>query len=142
MDKTNKLELFLAEKEKKKEEKKIVMFSDKVYKFNSVKDASEELKIDARAISGNVNKKTRFVTDKTGLKVKFMRKLEYDKLTQDNVKSILAEIDGMKLILLNTGQEFNSVNVLVDYINSNKTAIYNNLNGKKKSCGHLNGENV
>ena len=105
MDKTNKLEIFLAEKQKKIEEKKIVMFSDKVYEFDSVKDASEKLKIDFPTISQNIYNKSRFVYDNSGLKIKFMKKSEYDKLSKEEVDSILAEIDERKLVILNTGQE-------------------------------------
>ena len=72
MDKTSKLELFLAEKEKKIEEKKIVMFSDKVYEFDSIKDASVKLKIDFPVISQNIYNKSRFTYDNSGLKIKFI----------------------------------------------------------------------
>ena len=140
MDKTNKLELYLAEKEKKIEEKKIVMFSDKVYKFDSVKDASVKLKIDMAVISKNINNKSEFAYDNSGLKIKFMKKTEYNKLSQCDVNSILAEIDGMKLVILNTGQEFNSVKELSNYLNICQGNILRHVKGKSKSCGKLNEE--
>ena len=140
MDKTNKLELFLAEKEKKIEEKKIVMFSDKVYEFDSVKDASVKLKIDFPVISQNIYNKSRFAYDNSGLKIKFMKKSEYNKLSKEEIDSILAEIDGMKLVILNTGQEFNSVSILANYLNTCKNNILRHVEGKGKSCGKVNGE--
>ncbi len=140
MDKTNKLELFLAEKQKKIEEKKIVMFSDKVYEFDSVKDASEKLKIDFPTISQNIYNKSRFVYDNSGLKIKFMKKSEYDKLSKEEVDSILAEIDERKLVILNTGQEFNSARELSNYLNTCQNNILIHVKGKSKSCGKINGE--
>ena len=140
MNETNKLELFLAEKQRKQDEKKIVMLSDKVCEFDSIKDAVNGTGISYSALKDNINNKSQFTKDKSGFKVKFMRKSEYNKLTKDEIDSILAEIDGLKLVLLNTGEEFKSIHILSDYINTDKTNIYTNLSGKNKSCGKLNGE--
>ena len=140
MDKTNKLEVFLAEKEKKKEEKKIVMFSDRVYKFDSAKDASDKTNISYTAIFDNINKNTKYAKSKSGLKVKFMKKLEYDKLHQSEIDSILAVIDGEKLVILNTGQEFSSAKEISNYLNTDSDNVYAHLKNKIKSCGYLNGE--
>ena len=140
MDKTSKLELFLAEKQKKMEEKKIVMFSDKVYEFDSVKDASVKLKIDFPVISQNICNKSRFTYDNSGLKIKFMKKSEYNKLSKEEINSILAEIDERKLVILNTGQEFNSARELSNYLNTCKNNILRHVEGKGKSCGKINGE--
>ena len=137
MDKTNKLELFLAEKQKKQDEKKIVMLLDKVYEFDNITDVADKTNMAYNIIARNVSKRTEYAIHSSGLKAKFMRKSEYNKLSKDEIDSILAEIDGEKLVLLNTGQEFNSVKELANYLNIVPQAINKHLKGGSKSCGKL-----
>lgn len=130
----------IIDNDKYKQRKKVIMFSDDIHEFKSMKDASEQTGLHISTISKQINLNRKCVTNKEGIKFKFMLKKDYDKLSKGEIDSILAEINSYKLVLLNTGEVFNSVRDLSLYLNVTVGNITKHLSGYTKTCGKLNNE--
>lgn len=120
--------------------KGIVMISNGIQEFKSMKDASEQTGLDISTISKHIKLNRKCVTNKEGIKIKFMLKNDYDKLSVEEINSILAELNNYKLVLLNTGQEFNTVKELSLYLNVSTGNVNKHLSGFLKTCGKLSDE--
>lgn len=118
--------------------KKVVMLSNGIQEFKSMKDASEQTGLNISTISKHIKLNRKCVTNKEGIKIKFMLKNDYDKLSLEEINSILAELNNHKLVLLNTGQEFNTVKELSLYLNVSTGNVNKHLSGFLKTCGKLN----
>lgn len=118
--------------------KRVVMFSNGIQEFKSMKDASKQTGLDISTISKQIKLNRKCVTNGEGIKIKFMLKSDYDKLSEGEINSILAELNNYKLVLLNTGQEFNTVKELSLYLNVSTGNVNKHLNGSLKTCGKLN----
>lgn len=118
--------------------KRVVMFSNGIQEFKSMKDASKQTGLDISTISKQIKLNRKCVTNGEGIKIRFMLKSDYDKLSEREINSILAELNNYKLVLLNTGQEFNTVKELSLYLNVSTGNVNKHLNGSLKTCGKLN----
>lgn len=120
--------------------KKVVMISNGIQEFKSMRDASEQIGLNISTISKHIKLNRKCVTTKEGIKIKFMLKGDYDKLSVEEINSILAELNSYKLVLLNTGEIFNSASDLSLYLNVTTGNIIKHLSGYTKTCGKLNDE--
>ena len=115
----------LEDNTKYRQRRKLIMFSDKVYEFSSLKQASKELGINISTISKHIHMGRKFSSLKDGRKVKFMFVNEYNNLTTQQIKDTLAEINGTKLVILNTGKEFLTIDDVSKYVKVSKSTVVN-----------------
>ena len=76
--------------------KKVVMLSNGIQEFKSMRDASEQTGLNISTISKHIKLNRKCVTTKEGIKIKFMLKNDYDKLSVEEINSILAELNNFK----------------------------------------------
>ena len=115
--------------------------------FKSIKEVSEELGISASSISNCINGKRGCMRgknkDDSHIKYVFMREEEYNKLTEEEIKDVLfnkQSLNGRDVVLLNTGEYFNSITNASKAKGVSYASIYHCINGETHRAKSPSGE--